>query len=366
MEKEPILSGGIDTLNTIKEHVLELNGCKEKKQELDVKESQLEQLIENKEKIINDEITNTLKKRKEEVVVTINEQIEETKSRFKKAKAKKDKHKNAKISERIKTETAELEEENTKLKQMSKTLFKQSHISRIFNTKLYYALFSPKYFLEMLTVIATLLIVFLALPCGLYYYFTPEKKTVYFAIIYFLTVVVVLGFYIFIYKISKGKHREDIMRGRAWRNEIHANHKKINAISKSIIKDKDESVYGLDKLNKELDKLARSIEELENQKKETLNNFERKTKIVISTEIQARYENELKKLRNEYEDTNKVINEYADKIKEMSLDMANHYEAYLGKEFLTIEKLDALAQLMNTRNIATISAALALLSKEEN
>lgn len=364
MEKEHVLTGGIETLNTIKEHILELDGCKEKKMEFEARETQLENILDEKERIISTEISETLKNRRVEVVITINQQIEETKLRYKKVKIKKDKLKGTKISERIKIETTDLHEENKNLRHKSKKLFKEDKVLQICNTKLYYALFSPKYLIEFLTVAIAMLLAFGVIPCGIYYFVLPEEKMIYLALIYFITIVLIGGSYILLYKITKSQHRDTISQGRVWRNEMHVNQKKIRSISKSIIKDKDESAYGLDKLNKELNALTKNIDELEDQKKEALSNFDNTTKLVISSEIRVKYEEEIQRLNTEYDDVNKEIQNYADKIRQMTLTMANNYEAYIGKEFLTIDKLEELYNIMTENKISTISGALAFLNNK--
>jgi low affinity Fe/Cu permease len=60
------------------------------------------------------------------------------------------------------------------------------------------------------------------------------------------------------------------------------------------------------------------------------------------------------------------MNRMDTKIKEMILYMANHYEAYIGKEFLKIEKLDAIINIMETRGISTISEGITSFKLEEH
>ena len=62
-----ILYAGVEELNTIKEHVLELNGYQEKNAELLKEETRLAKLVAGKEKDLADEIENTVKKRKQEL-----------------------------------------------------------------------------------------------------------------------------------------------------------------------------------------------------------------------------------------------------------------------------------------------------------
>ena len=85
-----ILHGGIEELNIIKEHVRELTGYQEKNAELLKEEARLDKLIAGKEKDLNDETENTLKKRKSELVETFESQLATLSARNKKIKAKKE------------------------------------------------------------------------------------------------------------------------------------------------------------------------------------------------------------------------------------------------------------------------------------
>lgn len=364
MESGNILSDGIDALNTIKEHLLELNGYKEKTEQLTSDEKKFEKAIEIKERDIQDEISVTLKKRREEIEQTFDEQIDKLKAKMKKFHAKKDKLKDAKISERIKFETSDLIEENKKLSINVKNIFKQNHVPKIYNNSLYYSLFFPSSLMDWVLILLIVALAFLAIPCGIYFGLLPERKIIYLVAIYFITIIVICGLYILINNISKSKYIDVIVQVKQLRIQIKVNKKKMIAIKKSIKNDKDESRYGLDKINQEMQELETNIEESKMQKEEAITNFNNTTKLVITTEIKAKHQEEFDKLKMDYENTHNEINRYDTKIKEMTLVMANNYEAYIGKDFLKIEKIDALINLMETRGITTISEGLATINQE--
>ena len=82
-----ILHGGVDELNTIKEHVLEFTGYQERNAELIKEEARLDKLIATKEKDLSDETETTLKKRKSELTATYQSQLSALNARHKKIKA---------------------------------------------------------------------------------------------------------------------------------------------------------------------------------------------------------------------------------------------------------------------------------------
>lgn len=366
MENTNILSDGIETLNTIKEYLLELNGCKEKNDQLTIEEKRLDKAIEIKERDIQDEIIITLKKRREEVEQAFDEQIDKLKSKIKKANNKKDKLKDAKISERIQVETTDLSDENKMLSIKGKNIFKQNKAPQIYNSSLYYALYFPSSVLDVIVILFLVVLAFLAIPCGIYYGLLPERKIIYLVAIYFVTIILIGGLYIIINNISKSKYKDTIIQVKQLRIQIKGNKKRMKAIKKAILKDKDESGYGLDKINQEMQELDLSIRESEKQKQEAINNFENTTKLVITTEIRGKHQEELNKLKTDYDHAHNEINRYDTKIKEMTLYMANHYEAYIGKEFLKIEKLDAIINVMETKGIPTISEGITSFQLEDD
>lgn len=366
MENTNVLSDGIETLNTMKEHLLELDGYKEKNDQLTIEEKRLEKAIQIKERDIQDEIIVTLKKRREEVEQAFDEQINKLKSKIKKAHNKKEKLKDVKISERIKIETADLRDENKMLSIKAKNIFKQNKVPKSYNSSLYYALYFPSSIRDILIILFLVALAFLVIPCGIYFGLLPERKIIYLVAIYFVTIILICGLYIIINNISKSKYVDTIIQVKQLRSQIKGNKKSMKAIKKDIIKDKDESGYGLDKINQEMKELDASIEESEKQKQEAINNFENTTKLVITTEIRGKHQEELNKLKTDYDHAHNEINRIDIKIKEMTLYMANHYEAYIGKELLKIEKLNAIINIMETKGISTISEGITSFKLEDH
>lgn len=355
-----ILSGGIEVLQSIKEKIIELNNCKEKKESLLVAEAKLEKGIQSKEKALADEIVFTTKKRKEEIESTFNSQIDNVHSRIKKIRSKKEKSKNAKVKERIIVETADLREEKKRMVQESKSIFKQDKIPSFCNSRLFYALYMPKGIGDFLIILLTLLIILLAIPSLIYFVLIPEEKLVYLPIIYLLTVVLFGVPYMLIENNIKDKHIESIRKVRLTRSNMLVNKKKQNKIKKKILKDKDESQYGLDKFNNELQELEKEINSIAEKKQDALTLFENTTRFVVGEEIKLRYAEEIKTLKHEYNNTYNEIRTLEESIKNLTMEVSSNYEVYLGKEFMSKEKLDLLADVMSDNNLSTISEAITL------
>ena len=361
-----ILSGGMEVLHSIKEKIIELNNNKEKKESLHVAEVKLEKGIQSKEKALTDEIASTTKKRKEEIESTFNSQIDNVRSRMKKIRGKKEKSKSVKVKERIALETADLREEQTQMTQESKNIFKQDKIPFICNSRLFYALYMPKGIGDFFIILLTLLIILLGIPSLIYFVILPEEKLIYLLIIYVLTVVLFGVPYMLIENNVKDKHIESIRKVRLIRNNLVVNKKQQNKVKKKILKDKDESKYGLDKFNDELQELEKEINSITEKKQEALTIFENTTRFVIGEEIKLRYEEEIKTLKHEYDKTYNEIRMLEESIKNLTMELSSNYEVYLGKEYMSVEKLDMLADVMSDNNLSTISEAITLYTQNDS
>ena len=356
-----ILHAGVDELNVIKEHVKELAGYQERNAELEKEETRLEKLISTKEKDLNDEIENTLKKRKMELVSTYESQLGTLNARQKKIKTKKEKDKGVKVSERIAEETAELRERNKELALEIKTKLKSDKTPKICNTTLFYACFMPKTLTEVLLFILGLLIVFLVIPFGIYLLFFAEKfGELALAIIYVIMILLVGSIYLAINNRVKEKHLDTIRAVRGLRNQYRRNTKNIQDIQKGIKNDADESPYGLEWYDDELNEIAAEIQRVTEEEKQSINTFEATTTAQIKAEIKGRYESELASLKEKYQETCAEQKAMEEKIKEHSLMMSKQYETYLGKDMLTVVKLDRLISRINKGEAADIGEALAL------
>lgn len=356
-----ILHGGIDELNIIKEHVVELARYQEKNAELLKEEARLDKLIAGKEKDLNDEIENTLKKRKSELVETYENQLATLNARNKKIKAKKEKDKGVKVSERISEETAELREKNKELTLEIKTKLKNEKTPRICNTTLFYALFMPKGIGEIFLFILSLLVIFLAIPFGIYLLFFAKKfSELALAIIYVVMIVLVGGAYLAINNKIKEPHLDTIRAVRLLRNQYCRNNKNIRDIQKGIKNDADESVYGLEQYDDELNEIASETNRVREEEKQAINTFEAETTLQIKEEIKGRYAGELTSLKETYTQVCANQKDTEAKVKEISLMMSKQYEAYLGKDILTVPKLDKLISRISKGEANDIGEALAL------
>ena len=358
MDEANLLSGGVDRLNEIKENLLELREYQDNHEKLIIEEDKNEKSIQSLEKAAADEVGATIKKRRTEIESAYDKQIDKLKAKIKKIKDKRDKRKNKKVSERISEETAYLREEKLRHKLEAKTLYKQKHVPSYCNTKLYYALYYPRYFSDIVIILLALLITLLIIPCGIYFFVLSEERILYLVLIYIVTVVIFGGLYLLIGNYSKDKHSNTLKQVREIRHDIIECKKKIKAIKMQIKKHRDESSYGLENFDEDLQKLDDEAAEIAQQKKDALLTFENTTIQVITSEIRRQYE---EKITNLKADNDAVITKTAqaeNKIKALTLKIASEYEPFIGKDLITLDRIESLINIIEAGNASNISEAV--------
>ncbi|MBP5158982.1 MAG: hypothetical protein ILP10_01635 [Lachnospiraceae bacterium] len=358
MGENNVLSGGVDVLTQMRESLVALDDMRKQSKELEATENKANQDIDLKQKMITDEIALTVKKRQEEVEESFDGQIDQTRARLKKVKAKRDKEKNAAVSERIGRETADIVEEKRKLKQDLNEIFKVNQIPRIFNNGAFFTFFLPGEALDYLK-IALCVIVFGAIPV-IVNLFLPEgsNKALIMVLMYVGIVVVFGGLYFLIFKNVRNKHIGKLREARMVRNKIRRTQKLEEEKGKLIKKDKDESGYNLSDFDAEISQLDNQIVEISEAKKQALTSFENETKLNIANDIRSRHEQELADLKSTYDNAYAQRKQLDDQIGATVLDISSRYEGYIGKENLQLSTIDSLIEIINTGDALNIADAL--------
>lgn len=355
MEKD-LLAGGLPELAQIKQKLTELDSYKAQKKILDAEESKLEKSVSGKEKFIENEINRITRERKSQIESTFDEQINSVRSRQKKVQAKKDKTKKAAVEERIDTETADFKNEDKALKLGGKSIFKQENIPFLYNNRLFFALYFPRGFGDVLIILLTLILLLFVIPFGVYYIWFMQKSILFLVLFYVVIVVLFGGLYLIIGK-TKHRHREALDKVREIRRQIYESKKHQNRIKRQIKRDKDESGYGLEEYNSEIEALQTEINEFLRQKNEALNIFESTTRADIKEQITVSNQAELDSLRAEYKRIYDQNRQNQNNLNTLAMQLASEYEGYIGKDLLTVDKIGQMEQLILSGSAATIADA---------
>lgn len=347
-----------------KQAVQELDELKQKEKMLQSLEKELENSLKSKKKEVADTIAQTVKKRSDEIAGSYDTEIGKAEDRLKKVRSKREKAKTQGEKERIAEETQGLSKENQELKDQMKTIFRANHVPGFCAGDLYYSLYFTRGVKEMMTMVIMLFIFFLAVPVGIYFAI-PERHALHLVGIYVAAVAVFGGIYVKIGNSTKMKHMDALKEGRAIRDRIKANRKRMKAIAKSIRKDKDEAVYNLEKFDDEIAQLNQDLAQTERKKKEALNTLETVTKNIISDEIMGNNKEELDQIETDLTKTTEDLKETQNAATAKALYITDNFGIYTGKDFMTTERLSALEEIIQSGRAANISEAIIVFKSKE-
>lgn len=365
MGKENILENGVWELHKLKEQIETLEQYKAELVKKDVEEDRLEQELEVKEKMIQDEIQMVVQKREHEIALSFDEQVNRLKTKSKKVSAKKEKTKSERVNERILQETREFREDNAKLNQEVKSVLQQGHVSKFCNNRVYYALFAPKGISDYLIAALSILIVSLLLPNSIFYLFFAKSSFWVHALLYFICIGLAVGAYYVIYQKTRMKNPTAIATGQTIRFKMRQNNAKMRKIKNRIIKDKDESGYELQQFDQQLREIESSIADILKQKTEALTVLKNSTSHILAKEVRTKHEDAISDLKRQYDEVHQKNKEMEDKVKEITRILANEYEAYLGKEFMNGKSIDDLIRIMEQNDLYVVSEAISIYRKEQ-
>ena len=165
--------------------------------------------------------------------------------------------------------------------------------------------------------------------------------------------------YKYIYSRYVLKHIDIIDAARQNRNKIAKNKKKIKKIEHSIKKDKNEEMYGLEDFDVRIHDIHNDIKKIEAERDLALDEFENTAKPDIVEEIERRDRDRIASMKTDLEKKSVELTKLEELVKEQTIYISSNYEAYLGKEFATVDKLDELYAIIHSGVADTIGQAIA-------
>ncbi|MCC8086703.1 MAG: hypothetical protein LIP15_21060, partial [Clostridium sp.] len=166
------------------------------------------------------------------------------------------------------------------------------------------------------------------------------------------------GLYVLVGNKTRLRYQDALKRGRAIRNTLRANRKKIRVITHTIQKDGNEDIYDLEKYDDEIACVEQELSEITTRKKDALNTFESVTKNIISDEIVASHKSHLDDLKQALEDTSLALRNLENSIKEQNIRITDTFGPYLGKEFLEPDRLSELSRIIQSGTASNITEAI--------
>lgn len=357
MAEQNILNGNV----TVMEHIIsDIQEHNEKRERLDKLNNTIDELarsVEVSEREIKAETESKIKEAVASICDGYDKSIAADRSKLKAVQAERDKAKMAGVKERIAKETEELHKDNENLKAQIREAFKQEEVPMFCNSRLFFALFQRKGFLDYLIFLLLDLLICVAVPLLLC--FIPEFPA--WGVIPYIFVIFTLQAFMdgIVSKKILVPHADILSGARDNRVKIAANKKKIKKITKGIRSDKNEEMYGLGEYDYSINELHDHISLVEEQKKKALEEFEKTAKQDIIAEIDGRSRERINKTKEELAKKQEEAVTLDELVKNQRIYIASNYEAYLGKEFVNLDKLQEMYSYMKTGVADTVGQALA-------
>lgn len=361
---EPMITDYVKFLSEAREAVYRLNSDTDAEARLRIQEGQQQRELEAVKKEIEESIARTIKQRTEEISSSYDKEIGKEQERLKRARARREKAKSKGVKERIADETKALRDENRDLQLQMKTWFQKDRVPGFFRSSFYYTVFYPSGLKEYALFLLTMIICFLAIPCGIYF-LIPGRKLWQLILIYFLDVLLLGGFYIKLGNFSRRHYEEALRHGRAFRSSLRTNRRKMASIARDIKRDGNEDIYNLEKFDDEISCVEQELFQISKKKKEALVSFENVTKNIIADEIQGSRKSQLEQLESQLQETENALLSLEKAIKDQNIYITDIYGPYLGKEFLEPDKLEELSKLISDGVAANITEAIEIVNRRK-
>ncbi len=355
-----ILYAGVDELKVIKKYVMELDEYCDRNEELLKETARLVKTLAGKEKEMEDEIESTLKKRRNNIVSSYEDELASWGNKKKKTMAHKAKEKETKIAERKAAETAEHYGENKHLRIDIQTVLQKESLPGACGQSWFYTVFLPRGLKEILILAAVLTVLLAVIPAGLVVlYLTKGLPGIVLGIVYVLFLAGFAGVYFYVHDVLKKKHAEALESIRGLLGAIAGNHKMIREIHKSIQKDTDETQYALEHFDEELNNIDGELQRIAEEEKQALAKFDNETATQLTVEIKERNREELELYREQGREAATEQKKVQEKVDELARMVSKQYEVYLGREMLNEAKLDRLIKHIECGDARNIGEAIA-------
>lgn len=205
---------------------------------------------------------------------------------------------------------------------------------------------------------------------GAVYYLLPVNKDngftskVILAATYFVVIILVVFIYLLIAGKTKKKHEDGLKNIRQLRERIQGNNRQVRKITRAIRKDNNEEVYELGDFDARIKEVEDEIKRISDEKEKALLNFDENISNDIVKEIESKEMPRINDLQKEYDETVSQKESLEEIVKETSLKISSEYEAYIGKEYTNLERIDALIKIMENGQAQTVSQAIDLYKRQ--
>lgn len=312
---EDILLGGEKELQELKKILLEKERYNSVLDSLDASVENQREKMEEKKQEIEEEMNEEIKRRREEIAKPFYDEIAVCEVEQQKVKNERSRKRQELIDIMILEESDLYEKRKLNLEKQIKLVGEEEGVPAICTSRLFLAFFCPRTGRDAIILVSGLMLLFLALPLGLYFgvYGGNNKQAL--TTIYLVLIVFFYTIYLLINNLVKDRYLLGINKLL----NLYAEMEKLEAHRKQRVKELEDipdSELDLQEFDEEIHRLELVIEELKMQKDLEVRNFDsnERLQLDIAKETQDKYQAEMDQLRMGLEDAiqsyEKVQREY--------------------------------------------------------
>ena len=326
--------------------------------------------ISSENKDIQDEISTTIKKRRNDVEDEYDKQLSQIISKRKKVESEKEKKIDQAKASRIKDETKGIVSDSKDAEKELKKLFRQNKVPGFCRSKFFYVMFMPEGPVQTLMMVVGYALLFIGVP-GLitllirktainHSTMSDGTKTFLTVVIAAVLVLLLAGAIFLIYVKVKVPHAIVLQQGRKYRRAVAENDKQIRSVKKSIEKDADESRYDVGEFDQRIREITDEEENVREEMHNALKDFDDQTAENIRREIEDRRNPKLNEMKENRNGLAQQIEQAESKLKETSLVISRDYASHIGEDMLRQDRLDELIAIIQSGQASTVSEAISV------
>ena len=367
---ENVFNEGGDFLIRVRDAVVAKQSLEQQISDMNGEMKRMDKNISAETKDIRDEISTTIKKRRNDVEDEYDKQLSQIISKRKKVESEKEKKIDAAKASRIKDETKGIVSDSKDAEKELKKLFRQNKVPGFCRSKLFYVMFMPEGMVQKLMMVVGYAILFVGFP-GLiallirktainHSTMSDGTKT-------FLTVLIVAGLVLLLagaifllYVKVKVPHAIVLQQGRKYRRAVAENDKQIRSVKKSIEKDEDESRYDVGEFDQRIREITDEEENVREEMHNALKDFDEQTAENIRQEVEDRRNPKLNEMKENRNGLALQIEQAQSQLKETSLVISRDYASHIGDDMLRQDRLEELIAIIQSGQANTVSEAISV------
>ena len=347
-------------LKDAKDSLISLDEMKKNINALKGKVTTFEKKKEDFDENIRITTNKAIKENKDALLKSYDEIILEVEKRLKTSESEKAREKKKNLDTLIEKNTRVNKDNNEYLRNEIKKVMHENKLPFFVNSKLYFILFFPTSFSELIIAFILFIIFIIGVPAGIWYLVGPkvftniaeliQNKSFWTAFIYIAIYLFVVGIlYLFIDSATK-KDKKALLDIKELRKNIKDNIKDIMKITKDTVKNIKDEDFDYTKLDRDIEGIKFELENANNKKKEALETFENVTREKIIDDIKSANKQELIDIEKELLSAHEELATLEKKYTDLRLEISEKYEIKLGKNNTSVEKINQLMNALDKSN----------------